>query len=93
VLQTTLVLLATPARVHGTALGVQELAIGVMPVATLALGFFAQWIGVSATTFVSAALLVVSVVVIGLAVPALFRYDGQGEPEGADAVWPEPTAG
>lgn len=81
VLQTTLVLLATPSRVHGTALGLQELAIGVMPVATLGLGALAELIGVPATTFASASTLVVSVVVIALAVPALVRYDGRHLPE------------
>ena len=79
VLQTTLVLLATPSRVHGTALGLQELAIGTMPVAALGLGALAQLIGVPATTFASASTLAVSVVVIALAVPALVRYDGRHE--------------
>jgi MFS family permease len=93
VLQTTLVLLSTPTQVHGTALGLQELAIGVMPIATLLLGASADAFGVQATTFVSATLLVLSVVVIAVAVPALVRYDGRGEDAATDAVWTEPTAG
>src|SRR5690606_13482070 len=38
VLQTTLLLLATEPAVHGRALGLQELAIGIMPLAALVLG-------------------------------------------------------
>ncbi|WP_052226612.1 MFS transporter [Microbacterium mangrovi] len=91
VLQTTLVLLATPARVHGTALGLQELAIGVMPIATLGLGALAEQIGVPATTFLSAAALVVSVIAIALAVPALLRYDGRHEPDAEPAAVGEPV--
>ena len=76
VLQTTLLLMTTEPGVQGRALGMQELAIGIMPVSSLLLGAVAQSIGVGPTTFISASLL--SLLMIGLAirVPALVRYSG-----------------
>ncbi|HZX04170.1 MFS transporter [Kribbella sp.] len=76
ILQTTLLLMTTPEPLHGRALGVQELAIGIMPVASLALGAFAERYGVNITTFVSAVLLVTSLVALALWTPALLRYSG-----------------
>ncbi|MGW7684197.1 MFS transporter [Kribbella sp. NPDC054772] len=76
VLQTTLLLMTTDESLHGRALGVQELAIGIMPVASLALGAFAQHYGVDITTFVSALLLVTMVVALGIWTPPLLRYSG-----------------
>ncbi|WP_202873896.1 MFS transporter [Kribbella speibonae] len=76
VLQTTLLLMTTDESLHGRALGVQELAIGIMPVASLALGAFAEHYGVGVTTFVSAVLLVVAVAALGLWTPVLLRYSG-----------------
>ncbi len=77
VLQTTLLLMTTDESLHGRALGVQELAIGIMPVASLAIGAFAEHYGVGITTFVSAVLLVAAVAALGLWTPALLRYGGQ----------------
>ena len=77
VLQTTLLLMATDVRLHGRALGVQELAIGVMPVTSLALGAFAEHFGISTTTCVSASLLVLLMLVVAVWTPQLLRYGGQ----------------
>lgn len=76
VLQTTLLLMTTDVHLHGRALGVQELVIGIMPVASLALGAFAEHYGVSTTTFVSAVLLVLSTFTLATWTPQLLRYGG-----------------
>ncbi|TCC02625.1 MFS transporter [Kribbella soli] len=76
VLQTTLLLMTTDESLHGRALGVQELAIGIMPVASLALGAFAEHYGVGITTFVSGVVLVTAVAALGLWTPSLLRYSG-----------------
>ncbi|MET9317333.1 MFS transporter [Kribbella sp. NPDC003505] len=78
VFQTTLLLMTTDESLHGRALGVQELAIGIMPVASLALGAFAESYGVGSTTFVSALLLVVLVAALAIWTPSLLRYSGSG---------------
>ncbi|TCO26512.1 hypothetical protein EV652_107404 [Kribbella steppae] len=74
VLQTTLLLMTTETHLHGRALGLQELAIGIMPVASLALGAFAEHFGVGPTTFVSALLLVGLVFTLAVRSPQLLRY-------------------
>lgn len=74
VLQTTLLIMTTDESLHGRALGVQELAIGIMPLASPALGAFAEHYGVGGTTFVSAVLLIVALVVLAIWTPALLRY-------------------
>jgi MFS family permease len=76
VLQTTLLLMTTEPKLHGRALGVQELTIGIMPFSSLVLGAVAQNVGVGPTTFVSALLLVVSMLVLAMRVPQLLRYSG-----------------
>ncbi|HEY3556881.1 MAG TPA: MFS transporter [Kribbella sp.] len=76
VLQTTLLIMTTDESLHGRALGVQELAIGIMPFAALALGAFAEQYGVGITTFVSAILLVTAVIALALWTPTLLRYSG-----------------
>jgi len=82
VLQTTLLLMATPARVQGRALGVQELAIGMTPVAAVVLGAIAEQAGVVATTFFCATALVVCIAAIALAAPQLLAYHGDAPPDG-----------
>jgi hypothetical protein len=47
-----------------------------MPLASLALGAFAQHYGVGITTFVSALLLVVLVAALAIWTPPLLRYSG-----------------
>ncbi|MGY0021731.1 MFS transporter [Streptomyces sp. cg35] len=78
VLQTTLLLMTTEPSVQGRALGVQELAIGVMPLSSLGLGAAAQYAGVATTTFLSALLLVAFLAVLALRMPGLPRYGGSG---------------
>lgn len=74
VLQTTLLLTATEPALHGRALGVQELAIGVMPLAALALGAIAQAVGVAATTLCAGLSLAAVLIVLAVRVPELLRY-------------------
>ncbi|MCQ4207463.1 MFS transporter [Streptomyces longispororuber] len=76
VLQTTLLLMTTEPAFQGRALGVQELAIGVMPLSSLGLGVAAEYLGVATTTFVSGLLLVLFLATLALRLPALPRYRG-----------------
>jgi len=71
VLQTTLLLIVTPASLHGRVMGIQELAIGIMPIATLVLGIIAERAGVGPTTFVAAVLLVAVLGILVLRIPAI----------------------
>ncbi|MEU6009208.1 MFS transporter [Streptomyces sp. NPDC047453] len=80
VLQTTLLPLTTDPAVHGRALGLQELCIGVMPVATLVLGATAERAGVARTVFCAALLLVCGLGVLALRVPALLTFSGRRTP-------------
>ncbi|TWD84705.1 putative MFS family arabinose efflux permease [Kribbella amoyensis] len=75
VLQTTLLLITTEPHLHGRALGVQELAIGIMPVAALGLGALAEHFGLAATTFVAAVLLVVCLVALTVWTPQLLNAE------------------
>lgn len=88
VLQTTLVLMTTEPQLHGRALGVQELAIGIQPISSLALGLAAQFIGIGPTTFISATMLVVAVLLIGTRGARLVRYRGVDAAD-IDATEPE----
>lgn len=76
VLQTTLLLMTTERGVQGRALGMQELAIGIMPISSLLLGVVAEQIGVGMTTFVSASTLAILMVLLAIRVPELIRYSG-----------------
>ncbi|MDX3005825.1 MFS transporter [Kribbella solani] len=86
VLQTTLLLMTTNESLHGRALGVQELAIGIMPLASLALGAFAEHYGVSITTFVSGLLLVALLALLALWTPQLLRYGGHEARENQETL-------
>jgi len=80
VLQTTLLLMTTDPTLQGRALGLQELAIGIMPFSSLVLGAIAQRVGVGPTTVGTGLLLTMAMVVLGIRVPQLLRYSGtQGE--------------
>ncbi|HVX42392.1 MAG TPA: MFS transporter [Mycobacteriales bacterium] len=85
VLQTTLLLMTVEPPIHGRALGLQELAIGVMPIASLGLGALAEAFGVGATTFVSASLLALTMLVLAAVMPQLIRYGG-AVPAGPDVA-------
>ncbi len=71
VLQSTLLLLLAPEDARGRVMGIQVLAIGILPVATLVQGVSANFIGVPATTVVAGGLLALSMVGLGVAVPSL----------------------
>lgn len=86
VLQTTLLLMATEPAVHGRALGLQELAIGIMPVASLVLGQIAEHVGVGATTFGAALLMVGCLLLIMVRVPELLRFGAGHREDDPDAV-------
>lgn len=76
VLQTTLMIMTTSPEMRGRALGMQELAIGIMPLSSLVLGAIAQQVGVGPTTFATALLLVVVMMVLAVRIPTLVRYSG-----------------
>ena len=76
VLQTTLLLMTTESGVHGRALGMQELAIGIMPFSSLLLGVIAQQVGVSLTTQACGLLLAGLLVLLAFRVPELVSYSG-----------------
>ncbi|NGN63305.1 MFS transporter [Streptomyces sp. A7024] len=79
VLQTTLLLMTTEPEVQGRALGIQELAIGAIPVASLGLGAVAEEYGVRATTVVSSLLLVIILTAVAIRVPRLLAFSGKGD--------------
>jgi predicted MFS family arabinose efflux permease len=83
VLQTTLLLMTTEPGVQGRALGMQELAIGIMPLSALALGAIAERVGVDTTTAVCGVLLAGSMLTVAVRVPELIRYGGSDAPVGA----------
>lgn len=74
-LQAALMLQATPSALQGRAMGMQSLAIGVTPLASLVLGAVAQVLGMPLTGFVSLVLLIVSLVIVALAIPELIRSE------------------
>ena len=74
VLQTTLMLMLSEPRVQGRVLGIQELAIGVMPLATIVMGIIAESVGVGPVALVSGTVLVLFMGVVAARVPRLLRY-------------------
>jgi Na+/melibiose symporter-like transporter len=76
VLQSTLLLMMTEPAVQGRALGLQELAIGVMPASTIVVGAAAEVVGVRWTAVAAGGLLVGFLAVLAARVPALLRYSG-----------------
>jgi hypothetical protein len=65
---------------QGRALGIQELAIGAMPLAALGLGALAEAVGVGTTTFCSGLLLMAVLLTLARRVPELLRYSGREAP-------------
>ncbi|SDS63021.1 Predicted arabinose efflux permease, MFS family [Actinopolymorpha singaporensis] len=86
VLQTTLLLMMTEPAVRGRVLGLQELTIGVLPLATMVQGATASLFGVRATAFVGALSLVVFLLALGARTPDLLRYSGADRPNSAPAT-------
>ena len=76
VLQTTLLLMMTPPDVQGRVMGIQELTIGVMPLASIVLGAAAELIGITHVALINGTLLVLFLAIMGVRVPALLRYSG-----------------
>jgi predicted MFS family arabinose efflux permease len=76
VLQTTLMLMTTEPAMQGRALGIQELAIGSMPIASLGLGVLAQEIGVGPTAVICGTLLLIILLTLATRAPDLVRYSG-----------------
>jgi MFS family permease len=73
-LQSTLLLLLAPAEVRGRAMGLQQLAIGVLPLAALMQGALADLVGVSLSTLMSGATLVAIMLCVAARVPGLVSY-------------------
>jgi MFS family permease len=88
VLQTTLLLMMTTPDVHGRVLGIQELAIGVMPLAALGLGAIAEVAGVGWTAFGAGILMVAFLAVLAVRMPRLLAYTrGYPGPEEGKRAW------
>lgn len=79
ILQTTLMLMMTEPHVQGRVMGIQELTIGVMPLASIMLGAAAELIGITHVALVSGTLLATFLTFLALRVPALLRYSGHGD--------------
>ena len=76
ILQTTLLLMMSEPHMQGRILGIQELAIGVMPISSLLLGSASEVIGIAHVALISGTLLATAVVLLALRAPALLRYSG-----------------
>ncbi|MGB3876907.1 MAG: MFS transporter [Shinella zoogloeoides] len=79
ILQTTLMLMMTEPHVQGRVMGIQELTIGVMPLASIMLGAAAEAIGITHVALISGTLLATFLALLALRVPALLRYSGHGD--------------
>lgn len=77
VLQGTLLLILAPGPLRGRAMGLQELAIGILPVATFLHGIAAKHMGVATSTVGSGFLLAALLLVLALYVPQLVTYGGK----------------
>lgn len=77
ILQTTLLLMMTEPHVQGRIMGIQELTIGVMPLASLLVGLAAEAIGIVHVALINGAALAACLILLALRVPALLRYSGR----------------
>ncbi|SDS62411.1 MFS transporter [Microlunatus soli] len=93
VLQTTLLLMTTEPALHGRALGLQELAIGIMPLSSLLLGVIAERLGVGWTTFGCALLLIAFLTTLAFRVPNLLPYSGIEDGNAPSETTQEPPDG
>lgn len=73
VLQSTLLLTLSPAEVRGRVIGIQGLAIGILPLTTLVQGAIASAIGVPLTSFIASALLAINMLAFFIWLPRLRR--------------------
>lgn len=76
VLQSTLLLMMTAPAVRGRVLGIQELAIGAQPLATMVLGVAAEYAGVGMTARIGVLALAGFALLVAVRLPALTRYTG-----------------
>jgi hypothetical protein len=74
VMQSTLLLMLAPAEFSGRAMGLQILAIGVLPIATIGHGFAADAIGVGASTALSGVATALLLVGVAIWIPSLRRF-------------------
>jgi MFS family permease len=74
VLQATLLLLLAPAEVRGRAMGIQVLAIGILPIATLAQGAVASVVGVATMTIIAGSALFAVMSLIFVTSPGLRAF-------------------
>lgn len=77
ILQTTLLLMMTEPHVQGRIMGIQELTIGVMPLASLLVGLAAEAIGIVHVALINGTAPAVCLLLLALRVPALLRYSGR----------------
>ena len=73
VMQSTLMMLLAPEHARGRVMGVLMLSIGVMPIALLALGGVAAAVGVVATTIAAGLLLALTIALLAVLAPGLWR--------------------
>lgn len=76
VLQSTLLLMLAPSKMRGRAMGLQEMVIGVLPLATVMQGVIVNYLGLTITTVLSGSLLMLLMMGLAIAVPTLRRYSG-----------------
>lgn len=78
VMQTTLLLMMTEPQIRGRVMGLQELTIGAMPLATLVLGAAAELAGITTVALVNGLLMAAFVGFVVARTPQLLRYSGYG---------------
>jgi MFS family permease len=76
IMQTTLLLMMVEPHVQGRVMGIQELTIGVMPIASIMLGAAAEFAGIMNVVLVCGALLAFFLAILAVRMPALLRYSG-----------------
>lgn len=83
VLQSTLLLMLAPSRVRGRVLALQEMVVGVLPLAIVIQGVIqgviVHYLGLTLTTVLSGSLLMLLMVALAIAVPDLRRYTGYSQ--------------
>lgn len=79
VLQSTLLLMLAPSRVRGRVLGLQEMVVGVLPLAIVIQGVIVHYLGLTLTTVLSGSLLMLLMVALAITVPDLRRYTGYSQ--------------
>ena len=68
-----------PSRVRGRVLGLQEMVVGVLPLAIVIQGVIVHYLGLTLTTVLSGSLLMLLMVALAITVPDLRRYTGYSQ--------------